>query len=78
MAFDKKTYCLQIRWFGESKADALTGKNRTTTVHRGSLAFMTPELIIQELPIASAGTDELKTVDVWALLMTFFTILNPN
>ena len=39
---------------------------------------MAPDLIIEELPIASAETDELTTADVWAVLMTFFTILNPN
>ena len=37
---------------------------------------MVPERIIEELSIASAGTDGLKTVDVWAVSMTFFTILN--
>ena len=37
---------------------------------------MVPELIIEELSIALAGTDGLKTVDVWAVSMTFFTILN--
>ena len=37
---------------------------------------MVPELITEELSIASAGTDGLKTVDVWAVSMTFFTILN--
>ena len=39
---------------------------------------MVPELIIEELSIASAGMDELKTVDVWTVSMTFFTILNPD
>ena len=39
---------------------------------------MVPELIIKELSIASAGIDELKTVDVWAVSMTFFAILNPD
>ena len=39
---------------------------------------MAPELIIEELSIASAGIDVLKTVDAWAVLMTFFTILNPD
>ena len=39
---------------------------------------MVPELIIEELSIASAGIDELKTVDVWTVSMTFFTILNPD
>ena len=37
---------------------------------------MVPELIIEELSVASAGTDGLKTVEVWAVSMTFFTILN--
>ena len=39
---------------------------------------MVPELIIEELSIASVGIDELKTVDVWAVTITFFTILNPD
>ena len=39
---------------------------------------MVPKLIIEELLIASAGTDGLKTVNVWAVSMTFFTILNPS
>ena len=37
---------------------------------------MVPELIIEELLIASAGIDELKTAGVWLVSMTFFTILN--
>ena len=59
-----------------TQTNALTGKNFTTAVHRGSLAFMVPELIIEELLIASAGIDELKTAGVWLVSMTFFTILN--
>ena len=43
---------------------ALTGKNCTTVVHTGSLAFMVSELIIEELSIESAGIGELKIVDV--------------
>ena len=60
------------------QTNAVTGKNYTTAVHRGSLAFTAPELIIEELWIASAGIDELKVVDVWPVLMTFLTILNPD
>ena len=47
-----------------TKTNALTGKSCATAVHRGSLAFMVPELIIEELSIASARIDKLKTVDV--------------
>ena len=42
----------------------LTGENCTTAVYRKCFAFMVPELIHEELSIASAGTDELKTVDL--------------
>ena len=83
MAFDKKPIVCKLGDLGEARSmytqtNSLTGKNCTTAVHMGSLAFMVPELIIEELSIASAGTDELKTVDVWVVSMTFFTILNPN
>ena len=47
-----------------TQTNALTCENCTTAVHRGSLAFMVLELIIEELSIASAGTDELKTADL--------------
>ena len=39
---------------------------------------MVLELINKELLTASAGIDELKTVDIWVFSMTFFTILNPD
>ena len=39
---------------------------------------MVPEMIIEELSIESAGDDELRTVHVWVVSMTFFTILNPD
>ena len=58
--------------------NALTGKNCTIAVHRGSLAFMVPELIIEGLSIAPAIIDKLKNVDVWVVSMTFFTILKPD
>ena len=69
MAFGKKPIVCKLADLGEARSmythtNALTGKNPTTSVHRGSLAFMTPELIIEESSIVSAGIDELKTVDV--------------
>ena len=83
MEFGKKPIACKLGDLGEARSmytqtNALTGKNCTATVHRGSLAFMVPEMIIEELSIASARTDELKTVDVWVVSMTFFTILNPD
>ena len=83
MAFGKKPIVCKLGDLGEARSmytqtNALTGKNCTTAVHRGSSALMVPELIIEELSIASAGTDEIKTVGVWVVSMIFLTILNPD
>ena len=83
MAFGKKPINSKLGELGEARSshiqtNALTGKNWTTVVHKGSLPFMVPELIIEELSIASARIDELKTVDVWVVSITFFTRLKPD
>ena len=72
MTFGKKLLSVYLVIWGK----------RDLCIHRlttnSCLAFTVPELIIEELSIASAGTDEPKTVDVWAVSMTFFIILNPD
>ena len=83
MAFSKKLInCklgdLGVARSGYTQTNALTDKNCATAVHRESLALNVPELIIEELSIASVGTDELKTVDVWVVSMTLFAILKPD
>ena len=60
MAFGQKSIVCKLDDLGEARSMCLTSKNRTTAVHRGSLAFMAPELIIKKLSIASAEIDELK------------------
>ena len=72
MAFGKKSIVCKLGDLGEAKSvytqtNALAGKKCPTAVHRESLAFMIPEMTIEELSIGSAGIDELKTVDVWAV-----------
>ena len=69
MTFGKKPINCKLGDLGEARlihtqTNALTGKNCTTAVHRGNLAFTVAELIIEELSIASAGIDELKIVDL--------------
>ena len=83
MVFGKKPINCKFGDLEEAKSlytqtSALTGTSGITTVHREILAFMVPGLIVVESSIASAGTDELKTVDVWVVSMTLFTILNPD
>ena len=83
MAFGKKSVNCKLGDLVEARSvytqtNVLTGKNCITAVHRGSLAFMVPDLITEELSITSAGISELKTVDVWIVSMTFVTILKPD
>ena len=83
MAFGKKSINCKLGDLVEARSvytqtNVLTGKNYITAVHRGSLAFMVPDLITEELSITSAGISELKTVDVWVVSMTFVTILKPD
>ena len=83
IAFCKKPINFKLGDLGKARSvytqtNALTGKNCTIAIHRESLAFMVPELIIEELSIASARIDELKTADVWVVSMALFTILNPD
>ena len=39
---------------------------------------MAPEILVEESILKSAGIEQLKAIDVWALVMIFFVILNPD
>ena len=39
---------------------------------------MAPEILVEESILKSAEIKQLKAIDVWALVMTFFVILNPD
>ena len=43
-----------------------------------SFAFMTSEISVDLLTVTSIGTEQLKFIDNWALIMTIFVILNPD
>ena len=69
MAFGKKPIVFKLGDLGEARSmntqtNVLTGKNCRIAVRRGGLAFIVPELIIEEISVESAGIDELKTIDV--------------
>jgi len=52
--------------------------SRTSNLEKGNLPYMAPELILNNLEWACA--EDLKSIDVWALGMTFkvFELLNPD
>ena len=46
-------------------------------IERGTKLFMAPEIIL-EGKLNYAAIDDLKAIDIWALRMTFFNIINPD
>eukprot|EP00794_Sanderia_malayensis_P012493 gene12493-13776_t len=68
---------------GEARSKACATKTmventRTSFLNRGSPAFMAPEIQVESLKIQSASVEELKAIDIWALLMTIFIVINPD
>ena len=62
IVFGKKPIKCKLGDLGEARSmytqtNVLTDTNCTTAVHRESLAFMVPELMIEEFPIASLNPD---------------------
>ena len=46
-------------------------------IERGTKLFMAPEIIL-EGKLNNAAINDLKAIDIWALGMTFFSIINPD
>ena len=61
-----------------SQTNALAANTCRKCFNRGSPAFIVPEIIVPELLLDSASLEQLKAIDVWALLMTIFTCINPD
>jgi len=70
--------------FGESRSQLLqtTGLNDpgTNQVFRGTIPFMAPEILLPEamVPGKKLSLDDLKKVDIWALGLVFYCLINPG
>lgn len=66
--------------FGESRSDLIQTKTlaQTTTaeLYRGSPAYMAPEVLSEQQ--TRADMTDLQKMDIWALGMVFFHLINPN
>lgn len=70
--------------FGESRSQLLqtSGLNDpgTNQVFRGTIAFMAPEILLPErmVPGRKLSLDDLMKVDIWALGLVFYCLINPG
>ena len=52
--------------------------NITKMVNTCSPAFMAPEISLDHYMLETASIKQLKTIDIWALLMTIFIVMNRD
>ena len=68
--------------FGESRSQLLQTSSiihaQTSNIERGTKPYMAPEIVLESRKLASATLEDMKAIDVWALGMTLFSILNPD
>lgn len=66
--------------FGESRSQLIQTKSlaetSTAMLYRGSPVYMAPEALCGEQP--SADISDLQQMDIWALGMVLFHLINPN
>ena len=64
--------------FAFAQTCMVAGNTHTCFITRVITAFMAPEILIQEELSEFVGIDEMKKIDIWALLMTLFLVINPD
>ena len=80
--FSSRPIICKLADFGESRSTSIQTKSvystKTKRVDRGTPVFMSPEILVQGDKSFEASLDNMKSADIWALGMTFFTMINPN
>ena len=81
MYYERPIAC-KLTDFGESRSLLIQTQavlsSKTSTVDRGTVVYMAPELLVKEELIQNASVADLILADLWALGMIIFTILNPS
>ena len=52
--------------------------SNTRNVDQGTVMYMAPEILVEDLRISHASISNLILADVWALGMVFFSFINPS
>ena len=81
--FKSEPIICKLADLGEARSKLLqtrviSNNSCTHFIRGGSPAYMAPEILVEESILKSAGIEQLKVIDVWAFVMTFFVILNPD
>lgn len=53
-------------------------KSQTQSVNHGTPVYMAPEAFVKAIRLPSVNFEDLRRVDIWALGMLFYTMVNPS
>lgn len=80
--FSSRPIVCKLADFGESRSTSIqtnsVSSTNTKRLDRGTAVYMSPEILLQDNKSFGASLDNMKASDIWALGMTFFTMMNPN
>ena len=80
--FSSEPIICKVTDFGESRSRATQTATichtATQNIQRGSPAYMAPEIFLENVISMAATMEHLKSIDVWAMGMIFFMLLNPD
>ena len=80
--FTTRPIVCKLTDFGESRSHSVQTNTvlatKTKRVDRGTAVYMSPEILVQDNSTFEASLHNLMASDIWALGMTFFTMINPS
>lgn len=80
--FQSRPIACKLTDFGESRSLLVQTQSllasKTNDVDRGTVVYMAPETLVDQMKISGATITDLFLVDVWALGMIFFSMINPS
>ena len=82
LQFQSRPIACKLTDFGESRSLLMQTQSvlasNTRNVDRGTVMYMAPEILVEDLRISRASISDLIPADVWALGMVFFSLINPS
>ena len=80
--FQQRPIACKLTDFGESRSfyaqTNTVQMSRTSTVDRGTVVYMSPEILLPEKNVCPASIPDLMLADIWAVGMIFFNLVNPS
>ena len=80
--FQSRPIACKLTDFGESRSLLVQTQSllasKTNNVDQGTVVYMAPETLLDQMKISGATITDLFLVDVWALGMIFFSMINPS